>query len=58
MFDALTSDRPYKKAWSVDKAIDLIESESGKQFDPNLVFHFKKILDEVMDIRNMYLEEL
>ena len=58
VFDALTSDRPYKKAWSVDKAIDLIESESGKQFDPNLVFHFKKILDEVMDIRNMYLEEL
>ncbi|MEI8658556.1 response regulator [Vibrio sp. Hal054] len=58
VFDALTSDRPYKKAWSVDKAIDLIESESGKQFDPNLVFHFKKILDEVMEIRNMYLEEL
>jgi len=58
VFDALTSDRPYKKAWSVDKAIDLIESESGKQFDPNLVFHFKKILDDVMEIRNMYLEEL
>ena len=58
VFDALTSDRPYKKAWSVDKAIDLIESESGKQFDPNLVFHFKKILDEVVEIRNMYLEEL
>ena len=37
VFDALTSVRPYKEAWSIDKALDYIRSESGKHFDPELV---------------------
>ena len=37
VFDALTSERPYKKAWSIDQAYDYIENESGKHFDPALV---------------------
>lgn len=37
VFDALTSVRPYKEAWSVDKAFAYIQSESGKHFDPELV---------------------
>jgi two-component system response regulator RpfG len=37
VFDALTSVRPYKKAWSIDEALDYIREESGKHFDPELV---------------------
>lgn len=36
-FDAMTSDRPYRKALSRERAIEIIKQESGKQFDPNLV---------------------
>lgn len=37
VFDALTSVRPYKEAWSIDKALDYVREESGKHFDPDLV---------------------
>jgi two-component system, response regulator RpfG len=37
VFDALTSERPYKEAWSIDKALEYISNESGKHFDPYLV---------------------
>lgn len=36
VYDALTSSRPYKRAWSVDEAIEHIVGESGKAFDPIL----------------------
>lgn len=35
-FDAMTSERSYKKAYNVDQAISIIEKESGRQFDPKL----------------------
>ncbi|MCL1092209.1 response regulator [Shewanella kaireitica] len=56
VFDALTSIRPYKKAWTVADTIALIESESGKHFDPELVEHFKQIVDEVTKIRDKHHE--
>ncbi|MCL1050256.1 two-component system response regulator [Shewanella abyssi] len=56
VFDALTSVRPYKKAWTVADTMKLIESESGKHFDPELVEHFKHILDEVTKIRDLHHE--
>jgi two-component system response regulator RpfG len=37
VFDALTSIRPYKEAWSIDKALEYVRDESGKHFDPELV---------------------
>lgn len=37
VFDALTSVRPYKPAWSIDSALQYISDESGKHFDPDLV---------------------
>jgi two-component system response regulator RpfG len=37
VFDALTSERPYKKAWSIDEALRYVHDESGKHFDPQLV---------------------
>jgi putative two-component system response regulator len=56
VFDALTSIRPYKKAWTVADTMALIESESGKHFDPELVEHFKQILAEVTQIRDEHHE--
>ncbi|ABZ75296.1 response regulator receiver modulated metal dependent phosphohydrolase [Shewanella halifaxensis HAW-EB4] len=56
VFDALTSIRPYKKAWTVEATMTLIESEAGKQFDPKLVQHFKQIVDELTKVRDAHNE--
>ena len=37
VFDALGSDRCYKKAWDDDEIFEFFEKQKGKQFDPNLV---------------------
>lgn len=37
VYDALTSDRPYRDAWPEEKALKLIEEERGKHFDPEVV---------------------
>jgi putative nucleotidyltransferase with HDIG domain len=39
-FDALTSDRPYRAAWSEARALDYIEAHSGRHFDPGVVEAF------------------
>lgn len=56
VFDALTSERPYKEAWSVDKAMDLLESESAKHFDPDLVPLFKACLPKILEIKEQYAD--
>ncbi len=48
VWDALTSDRPYRKAWSKEKALEYIQEQSGKHFDPEVVALF---LQEVMHVR-------
>ncbi|MEQ1661708.1 MAG: HD domain-containing phosphohydrolase [Thiobacillus sp.] len=50
VFDALTSVRPYKKAWSFQEALALIKAESGKHFDPACVLAFEKRIDAVAAI--------
>jgi putative two-component system response regulator len=50
VFDALTSKRPYKKAYSIEKTMEIIESKSGTDFEPRLVEAFKKLLPEMLDI--------
>lgn len=40
VFDALTHDRPYKKAWPIDEAVAEISNQSGRQFDPAVVEKF------------------
>jgi len=42
VFDALISERPYKRAWSQEDALAEIQHQSGKQFDPNVVEAFLK----------------
>jgi putative two-component system response regulator len=46
VFDALTHDRPYKRAWTIDEAISEIKHQSGRQFDPAIVQAFLKSLSE------------
>lgn len=50
VFDALTSVRPYKKAWSFQNALEYIQSNSGKHFDPDCVRAFEKRVDAVAQI--------
>lgn len=57
VFDALTSHRPYKKAWSFDEALNFLKKESNKHFDPKVVELFIKKMDEVTDIYNSFKEE-
>ncbi|MEW5787551.1 MAG: two-component system response regulator [Pseudomonadota bacterium] len=57
VFDALTSVRPYKPAWSVEAAVEWITSQSGKQFDPRLVEAFVKILPEILEFKEKYAED-
>jgi HD-GYP domain-containing protein (c-di-GMP phosphodiesterase class II) len=45
VFDALTSERSYRKAWPRRKAIDYIRRQSGKHFDPQVVTVFLKQLE-------------
>lgn len=50
VFDALTSERPYKPAWDMDRAINFMRGQSGKHFDPACVAAFFQDWDAVLDI--------
>tara|TARA_R110001583_G_scaffold38455_3_gene124289 strand:+ start:1656 stop:2639 length:984 start_codon:yes stop_codon:yes gene_type:complete len=54
VFDALTSVRPYKGAWSIEKAVDFIEEQKNKHFDPELVDLFVKELDKIIEIKDRW----
>lgn len=47
VWDALTSDRPYRKAWSKEKTIEYIKENSGKYFDPQVVKAFLAMFPEL-----------
>lgn len=47
VFDALTTERPYKKAWSIGQAFDYLREQAGQQFDPACVSAFLASRDEV-----------
>jgi putative two-component system response regulator len=51
VFDALTSKRPYKEAFPVEKAIDIIKKERGAHFDPHVVDVFLENIDEILQIK-------
>ncbi len=51
VFDALTMKRPYKEAWSIEKAFSVILDGSGNHFDPKLIQLFFGIKDEIIAIK-------
>ncbi|MBK4737650.1 response regulator [Noviherbaspirillum sp. DKR-6] len=57
VFDALTSARPYKKAWSVESAIQFLIDGKGKHFDPSCVDAFLSDWDEVIAIRERFADD-
>lgn len=57
VFDALTSTRPYKEAWPIEKAIEFIKSKAGAQFDPQLVDLFIENIEKIVAIREQYKDE-
>ncbi len=57
VFDALTSKRPYKEAWSVEKTLDLMRSEKGKHFEPKLVDLLEENLSQILTIKARWQDE-
>ncbi len=56
VFDALTTVRPYKQAWSVDEAVADLQKEAGSHFDPQLVSKFVTVLPEILKVKASYVE--
>lgn len=56
VFDALTSERPYKKAWSTEAALEYLQAQRGKHFDPAMVDLFTGRLAEILAISRQYAE--
>lgn len=57
VFDAVTHKRCYAETWSIEKAIDYIQEQSGKKFDASLVGLFVRHQDEFTDIWTTHQEE-
>jgi putative two-component system response regulator len=57
VFDALTSERPYKKAWEVEAAVDFLNAGSGSHFDPACVMAFLNAWEDVEKVRSEHQEE-
>ena len=57
VFDALTSRRPYKEPWPIDKTMRVIEEESGHHFDPGVVAVFQTVLPDILDIKEQWAEK-
>ncbi len=58
VFDALGSDRCYKKALELEKIFELLREQSGKHFDPTLVDIFFANLDEFLEVRAKLVDEI
>jgi HD-GYP domain-containing protein (c-di-GMP phosphodiesterase class II) len=44
VFDAMTSDRPYRESMPPEKAVSIIHGEAGRQFDPAIVAAFVELM--------------
>lgn len=53
VFDALLSERPYKHAWPLEQALELIRKESGRHFDPDCVDALLLSLDRILSSRSL-----
>jgi len=54
VYDALVSDRPYKKAFPHERAFDIIMEDAGVHFDPAIVEVFKSVNQKIMSIKERY----
>ena len=56
VFDALTSERPYKQAWPIERAVAFIEEQAGTHFDPGLLPAFHQALPQMLEIRAQFTD--
>lgn len=56
VFDALTSERPYKKAWTLEAAVDFLTAGSGTHFDPRCVQSFLNAWDDILAVRALHAD--
>jgi putative two-component system response regulator len=56
VFDALTSARPYKAEWPVEKAVEYLEQQRGQHFDPELVELFLAKLPQILEVKQRWAE--
>ena len=56
MFDALTTERPYKKAWSIDDSVNFMQDKAGCFFDPQLIKLFVQNIEQFLKIRKAYTD--
>jgi two-component system, response regulator RpfG len=57
VFDALTSERPYKRPWTLDAALHFVQEKSGSHFDPECAGAFLRRIDEVRGIMRQYCDD-
>lgn len=57
VFDALTSERPYKKAWTNEQAFERIQKDAGSHFDPALAAIFLEQKESILGCKAMYSDE-
>ncbi|BCG82420.1 HD domain-containing phosphohydrolase [Mesorhizobium sp. 113-3-3] len=57
VFDALTSERPYKKAWPTDRAFAYIKAQSGTHFDPRCVEALLAASNEFLEVKSAYPDD-
>lgn len=57
VFDALTSERPYKERWSIDRAFEHLRAEAGRHFDPELLAAFERCRPEISEIMARFRDE-
>jgi HD-GYP domain-containing protein (c-di-GMP phosphodiesterase class II) len=58
VFDALGSERVYKKAWELDRILNLFKEERGEHFDPKVVDAFMQQLPQILKVRDQYSDEV
>ncbi len=58
VFDALGSDRVYKKAWELDRIVNLFHEERGRHFDPQLIDVFMEQLPKIIEVRDRYKDDM
>ena len=57
VFDALTSKRPYKEPFSIEKSFDIIKDSRENHFDPAVVDAFFEVEDEILAVKEKYKDE-
>ena len=57
VFDAVTSERPYKPAYPNDEALQILRDGKGKHFDPRVVDVFFECLEDILAVQRKYKDE-